>query len=124
MLPEAAIMRTCPKCLLVNTDSAQRCDCGFPISQISAQVMEAELASAHRDALSRAVMGLVIGVGAIVVSVATLVLAGPGDQGVLFYGAIIAGLAMAGRGYSRMLDARQALAEARAAEKKRSSQEP
>jgi hypothetical protein len=38
--------------LLVSPDSAERCDCGFPISQISAQVMEAELASTHRDAFS------------------------------------------------------------------------
>jgi len=117
-------MRTCPKCLLVSPDSAQRCDCGFPISQISAQVMEAELASTHRDAFSRAVMGLVVGVGAIVVSIGTLVVAGPGDQGIIFYGAVMVGLAMAGRGFTRMLDARQALAEARAAEKTGSPQEP
>jgi hypothetical protein len=31
-------------------------------------------------------MGLVVGVGAIVVSIGTLVVAGPGDQGIIFYG--------------------------------------
>jgi hypothetical protein len=56
--------------------------------------------------------------------VRTLVMAGPGDPGIIFYGVVIAGLAMASRGFARMLDARQALAEARAVNRTGFSQEP
>lgn len=102
--------KTCPQCLLVNPESAQRCDCGFPLIGISPEVLETELAATERNAAGKALAFGLLGVGAIAFAVVQFVHS-EGGPIVIPYGAAIFGLVVAGRAFVKYLDARLARRE-------------
>jgi len=101
-------VKTCPRCTLVSPDNAVHCDCGFQFGTASPEAVKAELASAQLSAIRGAMKGLFVGLGAVAVSVLTYVFAKPGGRYFIYYGAAIAGLALACKSLVRIVDIRNA----------------
>lgn len=103
-------MRTCPRCTLLNHDSAQVCDCGFSFTTISHDAVQAALRAGQRSARQAIVVGLFMTAAALAGSAFSFIVAKPGGWFFIAYGAVAVGAAMVGRGVStlhRLADARK-----------------
>ena len=87
-----------------------RCDCGFDFSKVSPELLKAEFDKAQREALRRAVRGVVLGIGLVALS---FILSAVGVRGpyIVFLWPAFAGLATAGRSITRLVDIRKARRE-------------
>jgi hypothetical protein len=104
-------MRVCPRCTLLSPDIAERCDCGFDFTTASSSVVKKELADSHRQALRAAIRGLLLGIGALALTVAYRVTTGSSSGIIFFYAFGFGGIALAGRSITRIVDIRKARKE-------------
>ena len=104
-------MRICPRCALISPDVADRCDCGFDFTTASSVVVERELAEAERNARRGAVRGLLIGLGALALSIGYQMATGHNVGLGFFFLFGFGGLALAGRSLNRIIDLRKAKRE-------------
>ena len=103
-------MKTCPRCTLLNPDTALICDCGFAFTTSNRGTVEVELSAARRRAKRRIIQGLLLAGGALTFSVISVIAARPGGIFVIAHGAVVVGVAMMGRGLStlrRLADAQK-----------------
>ena len=104
-------MKTCPRCALINPPSSEVCDCGFRFANQTAETIQAEMSAAERTARSGLVRGLVVAAVGLVLSIISFVVTKPGGYFIVASGAVVGGLGMAGRGWSKLIRLSQAKKE-------------
>ena len=109
-------MRVCPRCTLFNPDTAVRCDCGFDFSTASLATVRQELAESQRLAVRGAVRGLLLGIGAVALSLVSRMTIGTSGDSTYYLLVGLAGFALAGRSLTRILDIRKYRKNAEAAQ--------
>jgi len=104
-------MNTCPRCALINPPSAEVCDCGFRFTNQTAETIQAEMSAAEQSARRGLVRGLVVAAIGLVLSIISFIVTKPGGYFFVASGALVGGLGMAGRGWSKLIRLSQAKRE-------------
>lgn len=103
-------MRTCPRCTLINPDTATHCDCGLSFSRQTPESVQSELREARQRARVEVTLGFIIAGIALAISVTSFVAASEGGYGCIAYGGVVVGLGIVGRNLAilaRLSDAKK-----------------
>ena len=102
-------MLVCPRCSLLNVDTAIQCDCGYKFTGASPQQLKAESTKAYRDAQRKALLGLLLGLPAIALAVGAVVFPTRDSSSFqeLSWVAAVGGVVVVYRAFNRMVEIRK-----------------